>query len=382
MKSDVLIIGPICGIDIVMAEYLSRMGLNIIVLRRKKYCDYYMPIDGFLQKFNLSQIIYFESKWELLKYCKNTRFIVTFTASLLGGISWLWLFRKALGLPPVCNIATGADIHELINEKDLYGTAYRYFLKTVHMNWIPNGGLAISNAIAHKVPNLYFFRFPQQSLSIGSIKRIEIEKKIHDEIIFFHPSRIDWGFTNKDTVVHRNSNLFIESFITAIKNGLKARCFIIDIGPDVQEAKNIIAIHGMEEFFEWLSPMKRNELFEYYVGCDVVVSEFVFSHDSGLGGVSSEAISLGKPVMLYLNPLTHAINYPEAAPILNCFCKEDIYNNIIKCKDKIFLLELGQKAKKWSEIYFDYTGCLAEFLIHYQRLTGHKIIDYTNKKSL
>jgi hypothetical protein len=87
-------------------------------------------------------------------------------------------------------------------------------------------------------------------------------------------------------------------------------------------------------------------------------------------------MSVGKPVMIYLQENCLRLLYPETMPVLNCRSEEEIYAAIMKCRDREYLQRLGREAKAWVFKYHDWETCLDQFLFYYTLLTGHKVVDY------
>jgi len=102
----------------------------------------------------------------------------------------------------------------------------------------------------------------------------------------------------------------------------------------------------------------------------------VYFDVGGLGGIAVEAMSMAKPVMIYIEENCQKILYPELSPVLNCHTEDEIYEQIMKCVDRTFLEGLGKKASQWVHRYHNWNNCLGQFLFYYTYLTGHRIIDY------
>jgi len=369
-KYDVLLIGPLADNDIIFAEHFIRMGLKCCVLRKKNTDN--VNLTSYFHNLKKEDIYYFKNILEFIKIARESRLILCFTGYLLLIFKSLIIFISFLKLPPIINVATGSDIMELSKERSTKGLIYRLYLSKVKLNWCPAYPEAIKNILELNIPNVIFMKYPY----FFNEETISLANKSDKELItFFHPSNIDWGETDsrngrKST---KGNDKFIRAFAKALKNGLNAKCIMLDRGPDKELAKKLIRELGVEKRIIWKSQLNREELRKEYEISDVVVDQFDVG---GLGGISVEAMACGKPVMTYVNINCLKILYTELPPLLNCKTEEEIYEQIIKCQDRIYLQELGQKSYNWAYKNHHWKNCLDQFLFYYSLLTGHIIVDY------
>lgn len=368
-----MIIGDLVQNDLLFAEHLSRKGLKCCVLRKQnRVSEAVTFFSQYHTYFKEENVITIHSTWEFLKYAKKSRLIVSFTGSLISFLGFFWPFRPFLMLPPVINITTGSDITELANEKSVYGFIYRQYLHSVDINWCAPYPYSIRNIFLHNIPHVVFMRYPYYLLDNFNKDCINDNNQM---ISFFHVSHIDWKVM--DAGETRNSSKgndrFIRAFAKAVKFGLPAKCIILDRGPDREIAKKLIHDLGVEDRFIWKPHLSRDELVCEYYKSDVVVDQFDIG---GYGGISIEAMSAGKPVLLYVDRACARLLYPEDPPVLNCHSEEEIYEQIMKCADRQFLEKLGKEAREWVYKYHNWETCLDQFIFYYTLLTAHRIQDY------
>jgi len=68
------------------------------------------------------------------------------------------------------------------------------------------------------------------------------------------------------------------------------------------------------------------------------------------GTSTPEAMSCGKPVLMFYKKEFILRAFGEEPPILNSFTEEEICSNLIKLvKNPEFRNEIGQKSRKWIE---------------------------------
>jgi len=86
-------------------------------------------------------------------------------------------------------------------------------------------------------------------------------------------------------------------------------------------------------------------LIQYYNIADIVLDQFVL----GSWGTSTpEAMSCGKPVLMFYKKEYILRAFGEEPPILNSFSEEDIFSNLMKlAKDMDFRKEIGRKSRDW-----------------------------------
>jgi glycosyltransferase involved in cell wall biosynthesis len=373
-----MIIGDLVQNDLLFAEHLSRKGLKCCVLRKnKRISDTVTIFSQYHTHFKDEEVITIHSAWEFLRYAKKCRLIVSFTGVLIYLLGFFWLFRPFLKLPPVINITTGSDITELANEKSVHGLIYRQYLHSVKLNWCVPYPYSIRNIFRYNIPRVVFMRYPYYLLDQDNKNRTN---ENNQTIFFFHVSHLDWKVN--DPGENRNSSKgndrFIRSFAKAVKSGLSAKCIILDRGPDREIAKKLIRDLGVENHFIWKPHLSRDELVNEYYKADVIVDQFDVG---GFGGIAIEAMSTGKPVMIYIERNCARLIYPDDPPILNCHSEEEIYEQIMKCADRQFLERLGKEAREWVYKYHNWETCLDQFIFYYTLLTGHQIQDYGWEKN-
>lgn len=368
-----MIIGDLAQNDLLFAEYLTRKGLKCCVLRKHdRISNNITIVSEYHTHFKEDNIIPIHTIGEFICLAKKCRLIVSFTGSLISFLGKFWFLRSFMRLPPVINITTGSDITELANDNSLGAIIYRQYLNSAELNWCAPYPYAIRNIFKYHIPRVVFMRYPYYLLEQNN----RLRPDINDEMIsFFHVSHLDWKVN--DPGENRNSSKgndrFIRAFAKAVKYGLPARCTLLDRGPDREIAKKLIHDLGVEDNFIWKPHLSRDELIDEYYKADVIVDQFDIG---GLGGISIESMSAGKPVMLYIDPACARLLYPNDPPILNCHTEEEIYEQIMKCADRSFLENLGNDAREWVYKYHNYETCLDQFLFYYTLFTGHQVQDY------
>ena len=93
-----------------------------------------------------------------------------------------------------------------------------------------------------------------------------------------------------------------------------------------------------------LSP--RKEIMKMISFADVVLGEF--THSWYIGGLSMEAISMGKPLICYRDEKYINKFYKDKYPVLNAYSIDEIYEKIMfSYQNKRDVLKIGDLSKKW-----------------------------------
>ncbi len=363
MKNNTIIVcGVLCNNDIALAELLSRYSLNVKVLRL--FSHQAIPennLPGKLTYFTYDNIQYVENATQFLQECSKAKSIISINGYYPAVVRWRMFLRDFFfrnNFKKVINLTCGSDITELFIKNNLEGFKYRTHLKNSFYNYISPYPWAIKNL--HKVflRSFSFYRFNFFLLS-SKENKISTEK----EIIFFHPSNLDWGIN--DSKLNRNStkgnDRFLKAFIRTLGSGLQAKCILLDRGPDAKEAKKIINESAYASSFEFRSTLTPHELKNAIIMSDIIIDQFDVG---GLGGIACEAMAQAKPVMIYIDKNCWPLVYDEEPPVINCQTEDEIYKAILEWADKKKLKDLGEKAEKWVRKYHDvHTADFSEFIL-------------------
>lgn len=375
-KYDVVFLGGLAGNDLIFAGYLASKGWKCCVLCNADK-EYNQKLSSTINVYNK-----YESEFDILKYrgvfhfialAKNSYLLVSFTGAIVGALKYVWFFRNILGLPPIINIMTGADMSEMAPERSLRGYLYRQHLKFVDISFFLSYPHVLKNIFSLKLSKFIFLEWPFH-LVPSDIAEIPFQNRITEKspVYFIHSSHLDWGVN--DSKAGRNStkgnDKFIRAFARAISNGFDGYCIIIDRGPDKETAKELIKKLGVQDRFIWKNHLAQQELFEEFKKADVVVDQFDIG---GFGGIAREAIALAKPLMIYINENCIRLTCSQVPPVMNCSTEEEIYQQILKCKDKTYLREIGIKLREWARMNDNW---YSRFVFYYSLLTGRKMGDY------
>jgi glycosyltransferase involved in cell wall biosynthesis len=127
-------------------------------------------------------------------------------------------------------------------------------------------------------------------------------------------------------------------------------------GAEVDLSKQLIEELGVGDFFQWIPPVPKTELWALYSAADCVIDQFVLPC---IGSVTLEAIALGRPVITALDDGAMQEFYGETIPLLNCRNADEVAEAIAEVADSAPRVALaGIRSQEWFATY--HTGEILE----------------------
>jgi len=161
--------------------------------------------------------------------------------------------------------------------------------------------------------------------------------KNSDDILLFSPTRLMFN--------DKGSAKAIRAFARLIKRFPNSKCIMASWGIDEGNSKKLVRSLGIEKNVIWVKPMPKNRLIEYFNAADIVLDQFVVG---SWGTSTAEAMSCGKPVLMFYKKEFIMRAFGEEPPILNSFTEDEICSNLIKLvENPEFRNEIGQKSREW-----------------------------------
>ena len=342
-RYDVVLIGALAQMDLILADALSQEGLRCAIVRlpgtaKPDPSTWPSP----LRAFRLEDLYPYRNANWFWTFSRAATCVVSITSVLPFALQGWWAALPWLGYPPIVNVSTGSDVAELARERSRSGWVCRSLLRRAAVNYVPAYPEVVRSITALRLANFEFFRYAYWLAPCTTTRRPD------GPILFFHPSHLDWGFT--DVKPSRNStkgnDRFFRAFFRAAANGANIRCVLLDRGPDRGVARELIAKCGYADRFEWLPPLGQAALCERMRDCDVVVDQFDVG---GFGGIAIEAMALGKPVLIHIDPDTWPLVYDTPPPILACRTEDEIHQAILRSQDRTAMAALGRQAAGWVD---------------------------------
>ncbi|MBI4349031.1 MAG: glycosyltransferase [Elusimicrobia bacterium] len=372
---EVGIVGGVAGFDFVLAEGLARKGFHCSVAIKEGELDSRTtrPPARLRTAWDAAGLSEYRSRLELLSWARTCRIVVSMTGGLLFGLGPLWFVRRMFGTPPVVACSTGSDLAELAVADGRLGWALRAYLRSVEVNWCLPYPSVLENIRRLRIPRVAFMDFPYD-LRASEELNVDLERHLRRSgpLRIFHSSNLDWGVTDPgpERRSAKGNDRFLRAFASALDAGLDARLMIVARGPDLGPARQLVRDLALDPRVEWLPELERDELFLQMIEADVVVDQFDVG---GLGGIAVEAMSLGAPVLTYVDERAARVQYgADLPPVLNASVEEEIRTRLMGAADRQELCFLGRRAASWAVAHHRWDHCLDRFVICYESLSGRR----------
>ena len=158
-----------------------------------------------------------------------------------------------------------------------------------------------------------------------------------NEILLFSPTRQEWNVKGNDKM--------IKAYAKFVKKFPNSKFVIVNWSVDKERSKSLVEDLGISSNVVWVTPVHKNKLIEYYNASDIVLEQFILG---SWGASTLEAMSCGKPVLMFYNKNLILRAFGEEPPILNSFDEDEIYSNLVMlASDPEMRKDIGQKSREW-----------------------------------
>jgi glycosyltransferase involved in cell wall biosynthesis len=187
-------------------------------------------------------------------------------------------------------------------------------------------------------------------------------KEFDVDFIIFFPARQSYSIKGTDRA--------IEAFGRFLKKYPRSLMVLPKWGEDTGKIQNLIEELGIGDNIYKMDPLTRLELVDYYNMADVVFDQFILG---AFGTTTPEAMACGKPLFLYLNKADHEWAFPEMPPVVNVQTADEIYNELIRCKEEDGYIErIGDESVKWIKKYHGWESVTDRLVKVYEEALGEK----------
>ncbi len=166
--------------------------------------------------------------------------------------------------------------------------------------------------------------------------RAELERRYPGKFIIFMFSRQNWYWKGNDKFFRAMARI----------PEIRDRAVLICPwwGQDLDASDALIHSLGLEDCIVKLGILNKGALKQYIDAADLCVDQFTLG---AIGAASLEAMSLGKPLMVFHDAGQH-FSFAEPVPVLNACSEDEIFEALlVALTEGKSMSALGRKAREW-----------------------------------
>lgn len=343
------VIGSLASLDLILADSLLSVGVDAWVLRDPASAATAEAELADLAHMSANRVLTYGSEIGIVRLLRKVDFVYTYTATLGFAarhyVRWLPVLRR-LGWPPYMNICSGSDIMERALAQGRASRIQRLTLRRAFINNISNVPGALRAAAILRLRNAYA---APGLFIVPDVAGYDLPqwRRSPDELVVLHPSHLDWGATDAgpSRVSTKGNDRFLRgAALAAHRSSRPFRLVLVDRGPDRELARQLVGDLELSSMVTWTPALSRAQLFGAMLAADLVVDQF----DVGaLGGIAFEAMSLGRPVLTYLQPQCNSLYFDAETPVLNARTEEEIAEQLLLAADPDWLKARAEAVRNW-----------------------------------
>jgi glycosyltransferase involved in cell wall biosynthesis len=370
------VVGSLCSLDLVLANAIAEQGASVTVLRHASEMATVADELELLDHLSRANVQPFSRGVELLLRLREFDFVYSYTAAIgryTSRFVWAYPALRRLGWPAYLNVCTGSDITELAHGTSREARVVRTTMRHAWINNVSNVPAALRGASRLGLRNVTAFPgvffAGHRPASEGPVFR-----RSDDEFLLLHPTHLDWGLA--DTQTGRQSTKGNDRFLSALaelvaESERPVHAVLLDRGPDRHAARDLVRDLGLEHAVTFSPPMSRAVLFRAMREADVVVDQF----DVGaLGGIAWEAMTVGTPVVTWLQPAANRIYFDVPTPVLNARETPEILEQLRLASDPVWLAQRAADVREWIAPRSN-SAFISRYLVYAAIATGSSPID-------
>lgn len=191
-------------------------------------------------------------------------------------------------------------------------------------------------------------------------------KLLVEPVTFIAPARHHW--LTGDTSWRKGNDAIIRAAKILHDQGLQFKVTFILWGKEIDKSQALINELNIAEHFEWVNPMRKNQLWLAYLSSAAILDQFVVP---AMGGVGFETLGLGRRLITRLNMTVAAEFFGEAPPVYNAHTPEEVAAAMQQViADPYDTLGVGDKAQQWVKQYHSGEAILVKQLQQYSEIIG------------
>lgn len=183
---------------------------------------------------------------------------------------------------------------------------------------------------------------------------------------FFMASRQHW--VDGDPGWAKANDRAVRALALVRASGRTCELHMIDWGKDANATKELARELGVDNLMSWKAPIPKASLWREFAQSDAVLDQFL---TPSLGGVTFEAMLLGRRVISRIDPNQGREFFGECPPIYNCTSIEEIAEAMMRViDDPTDLAGDGQRNQMWAAQYHSSGRIVALQVAAYQKACG------------
>jgi glycosyltransferase involved in cell wall biosynthesis len=124
---------------------------------------------------------------------------------------------------------------------------------------------------------------------------------------------------------------------------------LVEWGKDLDASRNLIAELDLADYVEWLAPMRKRDLWKQYLRSHAVIDQFL---TPAIGGVTFEAMALGRRVITALDPVVTEEFFGATPPVFISQTTNQIAEALCRvAADPDDCAGVGEAARDWFRRY-------------------------------
>jgi glycosyltransferase involved in cell wall biosynthesis len=164
-----------------------------------------------------------------------------------------------------------------------------------------------------------------------------------DRVIFFHPARHDWKVP--DPSMEKGNDRLIRAFASVANGRPTIQLSMVAWGRDLQASLDLVESLGISQQVTWLQPMRKPDLWRSYLSSHAVLDQFILP---AFGGVTFEALALGRRVVTSLDMEAASRFFAQAPPIYQASTEDEIGAALLDIiGDRDDDRKIGRQGAEW-----------------------------------
>lgn len=178
--------------------------------------------------------------------------------------------------------------------------------------------------------------------------RQELLAELSSDFIVFHPSRQHWT-AERDPSFEKGNDCLIHGLAEFFRDRPGAAAVFVDWGASVAASRELLRERGIAARVKWIPPQTGMSLARLMLATDVTADQFYLG---AFGSTMPRALSLERPVLIYLDEAAHAWCFDQQPPVMNAREPDEIATVLRRAyDDPVARQQLAAQGREWYGRY-------------------------------